>query len=92
MLRLNKDDYRFLVGAMGMDPAEARALDDEAVQVVYQGFLENKIMDANLLLLVLKKAKENDFSPLQVSSLLGEKNTITIKEREEILKSLKIGD
>ena len=55
---MNKNILSIGVGEMGMSPIEAEKLTEEEIAIAYEGFLKNKINNANLLLLVLKKYKE----------------------------------
>lgn len=84
----NKELYSLAVGEMGIAPSIFKKMTEEEVTLAYQGFLKNKMNDANLLLLVLKKYKENDFSELSFEQ--SGVQSSTIEEREKTFRELKI--
>lgn len=73
---------------MSIPPQQYKKMTEEEITLAYQGFIRNKINDANLLLLVLKKYKENSFS--EISTEKFDINQITIEEKQEILRELNI--
>ena len=82
---MNNNILNIAVGEMGISPTEAEKLTEEELAIAYKGFINNKINNANLLLLVLKKDKQNNYTPISSSSSV---NSITPEERNEILKML----
>lgn len=82
---MNKNILSIGVGEMGMSPIEAEKLTEEEIAIAYEGFLKNKINNANLLLLVLKKYKENNYTPICNSPSI---KNITPEERNEVLNIL----
>lgn len=82
---MNNNILNIAVGEMGISPTEAEKLTEEELAIAYKGFINNKINNANLLLLVLKKDKQNNYTPISSPSSV---NSITPEERNEILKML----
>lgn len=78
-----------LVGQAGIDINSFNSMTLAEIDLVYRGFLKRKELEANCILLALRKAKDSNATAF---SLLGGNgyNYITDREREEILKTLSI--
>lgn len=85
-----KELYSLAVGEMGIAPSEFKNMTEEEVTLAYAGFLKNKANEANLLLLILKKYKENDFSEISFLNEQSGVQTSTREEREETFRELNI--
>lgn len=86
----NKDLFKLAIGEMNMSLNDFNEMTEEEFTLAYEGFLENKIKDANLLLLVLSKYKQNDFSPISFEVEQSGFNQSTMEDREETFEALKI--
>lgn len=86
---MNKFNLKMAVGEMRLPFSEVQKMSDEDIELAYEGYLKDKITNANLLLLVLKKYHEDDYTPLSIEDFLGSKK-ISEQERESIMHELNI--
>lgn len=85
----DKELYSIAVGEMGIAPSIYRKMSEEEITLAYEGFLRNKANDANLLLAILKKYRENDFSEFCFTEQSGVQQS-TLQERDKIFRELNI--
>lgn len=89
MTNKEKELYRLAVGEMGIAPSEFKTMTEEEITLAYEGFLKNKANQFNLLLLVLKKYREEDFSEISFFEQSGVQVS-TKEEREKTFQDLNI--
>ena len=78
-----------LVGQVGVDIKSFNSMTPAEIDLVYRGYLKRKELEADCILLALRKAKDKKATKF---TLLGGNgyNYISDAEREEILKTLNI--
>lgn len=84
-----KELYRLAVGEMGIAPSEFKTMTEEEITLAYEGYLKRQSNQFNLLLLILKKYREDNFSELSFFEQSGVQES-TREEREETFRDLNI--
>lgn len=81
--------FELLVGQVGIDINSFNSMTLAEIDAVYRGFLRRKELEANCMLLAIRKSKDEN---AELFSLLGGNgyNYVSDTEREEILKTLSI--
>lgn len=84
-----KELYSWAVGEIGISPADAWAMTEEEIDLAYEGYAHRQELTANLMLLVLKKAKHNAWDNIELVEDKGYR-VGTDKERLEVFANLGI--
>lgn len=81
--------FELLVGQVGIDIQSFNSMTLAEIDLVYRGYLKRKELEANCILLAIRKSKDKKATKF---TLLGGNgyNYISDTEREEILKTLSI--
>ena len=90
---INETTYNELftkgVGEVGLSVQEFNSMTPAELDLIYRGYLKKKELEANCMLIALRKSKDNKANLI---SLLGGDgyNYISETERNEVLKTLEI--
>lgn len=86
-----QDLYKQMVGEVGIQPSEFFLMSPEEIDWAYNGYLERKETEINLVLTALNKYANNDFELIRLVEDAG--YTIgSIKEREDFFSALGISE
>ena len=81
--------YRKAVGEIGIAPSAAWAMTPREIELAYQGYLEKKELEANCMIIALRRAKDSKARMIELLPRLGYEET-TEQDREETFKALDI--
>ena len=81
--------YEKSVGEMGISPTDFFSMTEDEIENAYKGYLKQKELEANLMLLAFKKAISGDDKPIKITE--EEKYEIgSIEERQQTFSSFNI--
>lgn len=83
------DLYLQAVGEIGISPNDVWSMTEEEIDLAYEGYAHRQELTANLMLLVLKKAKHNAWDNIELVEDKGYR-VGTDKERLEVFANLGI--